>query len=164
MFVRTKKIGSNKYAYLVVNNWVNGKTSQDSKYYLGRVFNFDLKNDIDFFGFVDYDVKKASLEQVIKDLVAWELARHDFKKEDKVWKHGKLEVTPSKLDFSFRKKPFALAFHDGFLAKKTVERVLNFKFRNDDLDAYHFAKCFVEAGMRIPDSVFVLLFDKLKRK
>ena len=164
MFVRTKKIGKNTYAYLVINRWKNGKTSQDSKHYLGRVFTFPIKKEIDFNTFIDYNIKKESFSKVVKDLIAWELAQHGFVKKDNIWKKQKVEVSLTPLTITFRKRPCALSFHDGFLAYKTLIRISRFKFRGDDLDAYHFAKAFVESGIKVPENVFIALFDKLKRK
>jgi|SRR3990167_2556092 len=160
-FIRTKKIDGKEYAYLVENRWYkrkyNGKNKgprQRVKKYLGRVYSFNKTENIDFFTFK----KISSLEQYLKsnsnnknrvfrDLIEWELFRHNINKEEFI------------IDLSNKKimkgsKEVSLRMNEGFLNSFTLTRLFNLKSG----DSYYLAKCFVEAGIEIPQEVFVGVF------
>lgn len=158
-FIRVKKINGKEYAYLVENKWYKrgfkrkgrGPRQKVGKY-LGKVYSFTKADNIGFFEFNKIDnvesyIKSNAREQIIRELVEWELARHNISKE---------EFT---IDFSSKivskgKKKVSLRINEGFLNSFTLARLFNMK-RNE---GYYLAKCFVEAGIEIPKEVFVGLF------
>jgi hypothetical protein len=158
-FIRTKKISGNEYAYLVENKWYKQKykgkgrgSRQKVTRYMGRVYRFDKVIDKDFSHYVGFDfqeyVVNNTQESVIKELVRWELFRHNV---DSVFN----------VDFNGKKvfrnnKEVSLKINEGFLNGYTLRRLFNLKSGK----SYYLAKCFVEAGIDIPKEVFVGLFSE----
>ena len=167
MFLRIKKINNAKYAYLVSNRWYKKKTKgkgkgprQKVKRYLGRVYSFDKIKENDFFNFkniadIEKYLKSNNKEQVIKDLVEWEIFRCNINKDEFF------------IDFDNRKvlkdnKEVSLAMNEGFLNSYTLARLINFKFSHNEEEAgLEFAKAFVEAGIEVPKEIFVGIFWKV---
>lgn len=166
MFLRIKKINNAKYAYLVDNKWYKKKTKgkgkgprQKVKKYLGRVYSFDKSEVEDFFTFkkiTDFEQYLGSNEKedIIKDLVEWELFRHNIGNEFFI-KFDKKKVLKDN-------KEVSLAMNEGFLNGYTLARLLNFKFGHDvEKAGLDFAKYFVEAGIQVPKEIFVGIFGKM---
>ena len=173
MFIRTKKINNCLYAYFVKNKWVKGKTKQTTVKYIGRVFNFNSTKDVDFMKFSKLEGKRVTNREILTALVEWELHKHGFVKEEikRLLKRGnrvtwkKKDIVANAKTFSIKKgkKEVALAFNDGFLSKSTLQRILRFTMSSQE-DAYKYAKYFVEAGIQIPQEVFVHMFKNVKRR
>lgn len=161
MFVRTKKINDKLYAYLVKNSWVSGRTVQSSKKYLGKVVSFPVVEDFDFMEFCRFDIESASPREILKELVAFELFIRGFSSKKNIWSLEGVSVNVNGFDFSYKNKPVALAFYDGFLCKDTVKRILNFKSVDEEKDKYSLAKLFVEAGININPNAFAALYFKM---
>ncbi|MFH0868259.1 MAG: hypothetical protein V1831_03015 [Candidatus Woesearchaeota archaeon] len=160
-FIRIKKIDSKEYAYLVENKWYKRKVKGKGKgprqkvsKYLGRVHEPDKTDNTNFFNFKKIDnlddyLKNNRKNEIIKDLVEWELFRHNINKE---------EFT---IDFNNKKvikdnKEVSLKMNEGFLNSYTLSRVFNLNSGS----SYFLAKCFVDAGVEIPKEVFVGVFGK----
>lgn len=158
-FIRIKKINGNEYAYLVENKWYKrgfkskGKGSrQKVAMYLGRIYTFNKANNSDFFGYkgiqsVEGYIKNTAREKVIKDLIEWELFKHN------------VDLKEFTIDFLNKRvirenREVSLKMNEGFLNTFTFSRVLNMRSG----DGYYLAKCFVEAGIEIPKEVFIGLF------
>lgn len=158
-FIRTKKIKGNEYAYLVNNKWykrafqTKGKGSrQRVSKYLGKVYRPSKVNNVDFLSFKGIESVKQYLihnqeEQIIKDLVLWELHRHN------------VDIQDFTVDFRGKKvrkgtKKVSIRMNEGFLNGFTLRRLFNLNSE----ESYYLAKCFVEAGIMIPKEVFVGLF------
>ncbi len=164
-FIRTKKIDGKEYAYLVENKWYKRKHKGKNKgprqrvnKYLGRVYSFNKTENMDFFAFKKIDNLELYLKNnsnnknnVFRDLIEWELFRHNINKEEFA------------IDFSNRKiikinnnREVSLRMNEGFLNSFTLARLFNLKFG----DSYYLAKCFVEAGIEVPQEVFVGVFGR----
>ena len=123
-FIRTKKIKGAEYAYIVENKWKkrSKKVKQKTKKYLGRVYRFDKKKDIGFFEFhsvsdeIKY-VEERKKEDIIVDLVKWELIKHGFNEEKAGFVNGDciFKVKERKVVNSKGNK-IALAFNEGYLS------------------------------------------------
>lgn len=163
MFVRTKQINKNTYAYLVENKWVEGRTVQSSKKYLGRVFSFPVVEDFDFMDFIEFNLESAPPRDVLKEVVAFELFIRGFSSKKNIWSLESVSVNISSFDFSYRNKPIALASGDGFLCKDTIMRILKFKSVDREKDKYALAKLFVEAGIRVHPEAFAALYLRLSK-
>ena len=172
-FIRTKKIDGKEYAYLVENRWYKRKHKGKNKgprqrvnKYLGRVYSFNKTENIDFFTFK----KISSLEQYLKnnsnnknqvfrDLIEWELFKYNINKEEftidffnkKIKKNNNAR---SRSGTNFVGKEVSLRMNDGFLNSFTLARLFNLKSG----DSYYLAKCIVEAGIEIPQEVFIGMF------
>src|SRR3989338_1998834 len=95
-FIRTKKIDGKEYAYLVENRWYKRKHKgknrgprQKVSKYLGRAHRFNKEQDIDFYSFKKIDNLEQYLKNnfnnknnVFRDLIEWELFRHNIDKEE----------------------------------------------------------------------------------
>ena len=78
MFVRTKKIKGQRYAYLVQNKWVDGQVKQKVKKYLGKVYSPEKISETPFYEqHVNYD-ENENHKNMIKDIVKLELVNHGF--------------------------------------------------------------------------------------
>src|SRR3989338_1950293 len=158
-FIRIKRINGREYAYLVENKLYKrgfkgkGKGPRQSvSKYLGRVYAFSKANDIGFYALKEVSdingyLKKTARERVIKDLVEWELSRHNIDKVEFMVDFSDKRIVKKNRDIS-------LKINEGFLNSFTLSRLFNMRSN----DGYYLAKCFVEAGIEIPKEVFVGLF------
>src|SRR3990167_7057970 len=124
-FLRVKKINNAKYLYLVGNKWYKRKAKGKGKgprqkviKYLGKVYSFEKANNSDFHYFkninnIEEYIKNNEKSSIIRDLVEWELHRHDINKNEfsidlknkKIIKNG---------------KEASLAMNEGFLNGYTL--------------------------------------------
>ena len=160
-FIRIKNIAGKEYAYLVENKWYKRKykgknkgSRQKVSKYLGRVYHFDRVNDYDFFTFKNIDdleqyLKNNKKNQVFKDLVEWELFRHDIDKKEFTINLDNKKVLK-------KEKMVSLRMNEGFMSSFTLGRLFNLKAG----ESYYMAKCFIEAGIDVPKEVFVGMFGK----
>ena len=52
--------------------------------------------------------------------------------------------------------------NDGFMCNLTLKNLLEFKAEGDEQnDGYRLARAFVEAGIKVPQDVFVSVFGKI---
>ena len=160
-FIRIKKINGKEYAYLVENKWYKrgfkskGKGSrQRVSRYLGKVYSFDKANEQGFLQYKDINEAQQYLvdnnsEEIIKDLIRWELHRHN------------IDINEFNINFSNkkvmkRKKEVSLRINEGFLNSYTLRRLFNLR----EEGSFYLAKCFVEAGIEVPKEIYVGLFSK----
>ncbi len=158
MFFRIKKIRGNEYAYIVENEWKRKGSRQKVKAYIGRAYRFNLENDADFLKYFsikdtnDY-VKNNSKEKVVNDLIMWELFRFGIKKEEFL-------IDISKSSVKKNKRNAVLLLNEGFMCNLTLRNLLEFKPSDPETDGYRLARAFVEAGIKIPEDIFVALCQK----
>ena len=167
MFLRIKKINKIQYAYLVDNRWYKRRTKgrgkgprQKVKRYLGRVYSFGKVGNESFLNFknignIEEYIEKNEKNSIIKELVEWELFRHNINKDE-------FDIDFNNKKILKNKKEVSLAINEGFLNSYTLARLLDFKFEHDAEKAgLDFAKYFVEAGIEVPKEVFVGIFGKV---
>ena len=158
-FIRIKNINGKEYAYLVENKWFKrsfkGKSKgsrQKVSRYLGKVHYLDKTNNEDFLNFKKIsnleDYLKNHKNQIIKDLVEWELFRHDIDNSFIINFDNKRVMK--------RNKEATLRINEGYLNSYTLSRL----FISRSNDSYYLAKCFVDAGIEIPKELFAGLFSK----
>lgn len=160
MFIRIKKIKGKEYSYVVENIW-KGKTSrQKVKCYIGRVFRFSLLNDVSFSEYLKIGNAKDYIEnhdknKVILDLVGWELFKFGISRQE-------FTIDFENAIIQKNKNNAALMINEGFMCSLTLKNLLEFKAEGDEqADGYGLAKVFVEAGINVPQEIFVELFGKL---
>ena len=159
-FIRVKKVNGKQYAYLVENKWYKRKHKGKNKgprqkvsKYLGRVYVFDKANNVDFYRFKkindleQYIKKNNNKNNIFRDLVEWELFRHNINKNDFTIDYSNNKILKNN-------KHVSLRMNEGFLNSFTLGRIFNLKSG----DSYYLAKCFVEAGIEVPEDVFVGVF------
>ena len=159
MFFRIKKIKGKEYAYFVENKWKHKGSRQKVKGYLGRVYRFDLKNNIDFFGYLKiknvYDyIENNEKNKIIRDLIEWELFKLCASKDEFL-------IDLDNLKIQRNKRNVVLLINDGLMCELTLKNLLNFRTEDEQTDGYSLARAFVEAGIKVPNEVFVGIFGKL---
>tara|TARA_B100001971_G_scaffold193767_1_gene199166 strand:- start:184 stop:714 length:531 start_codon:yes stop_codon:yes gene_type:complete len=173
MFIRVKNIrkkGKNtiyQYAYAVENVWRKRRkeAKQMVKKYLGRVHKLDKKENNEFFEYYSITdtnqyTKKSNKNKIITDLVKLELVNHGFRGDGKVLTNGVL--TFDLVDNKFIGGNKVLAINEGFLCKETVRRLISGKFEGTEKEVgYKLAKAFVEAGLKVPEELFIGMFEKI---
>ena len=159
-FFRIKKIEGKEYAYIVENEWSRKGSRQKVKGYLGRVYRPNPVKDINFSEYANVENIQSYIDnnekiKIINDLVEWELFKFDVDKE--MFKINLHNRTIRKND-----KNIALWINDGFMCNLTLKNLLDFKPGGDEeTDGYRLARAFVEAGIKVPQEVFIGLFGKL---
>ena len=166
MFIRVKKIKGNKYAYLVENKLKKGKIQQKVLSYLGKVCYFEKLKNNEFLEYnsiqnIDNYIKRSK-EDIIKDLIEFEMVRHGFKKNKNFLANKDVSFDLSKTWFEEKK---VLAINEGFLCNYGIERLLNLKLKGEDEEkGLMLAKAFVESGINVPKEIFVELFHKFNNQ
>jgi len=160
-FIRIKQIAGKEYAYMVENKWYKrgfkskGKGSrQKVSKYLGRVYKHDKVNDKEFYNFKNIDdleqyLKNNDKSGIFKDLIEWELHRHNIDRQEFFIDFKNKKVMKGK-------KHISLQMNEGFLSSFTLQRL----FTLTSQDSYYLAKCILESGIQIPQEVFVGVFGK----
>ena len=160
VFFRIKKIKGKEYAYIVENEWKRKSSRQKVKGYIGKVYRFNLLHDFDFLEYSkigntrDY-VENNDKKRIISDLIEWELFKFGVSKE-------KFLIDLNNMKIKKDKKNVALLLNDGFMCSYTLKNLLDFKPQGDEeADGYRLARAFVDAGIKVPQEVFVGIYDKL---
>ena len=173
VFLRIKKIKDKNYAYLVENSWIGNSSRQKVKRYIGRVYKFDLKNNVEFESFFNINsieeyIKNNENKKIIKDLIKWEFFKNDI--DDK-----KFNIDFEKIEIKNNEKNACIKINEGYLCSHTLANILNLKRlhedetkseiddETDDETGFRLAKSFVDAGIKIPQEVFIGIFEKIKK-
>ena len=162
MFFRIKKIKGKEYAYIVENEWHKNGSRQKVKGYAGRAYRFELKDNADFLQYKKIEniqnyTESNDKNRIIRDLIEWELFRFGINRQE-------ISVDFGSIIIQKNKKNIVLLINDGFLCSLTLKNLLDFKPGDEQTDGYRLARCFVEAGIKVPQDVFVGLFGKLYRE
>ncbi|MBI3027076.1 hypothetical protein HYY70_03095 [Candidatus Woesearchaeota archaeon] len=159
-FFRIKKIKGKEYTYIVENKWSKKGSRQKVKGYIGRIYKFNLVNSVNFFDFLKINDAQVYLENnnnntIIHDLVEWELYKFGVNKNEFL-----IDLNEKKVQK--KEKNISLLINEGFMCSITLKNLLEFKAEGDEqTDGYRFARAFVEAGIKVPQDVFISLFGKL---
>lgn len=159
-FFRIKKIKGKEYAYIVENKWKGKGSRQKVIGYAGRVYKFNVKNNINFLEFVKIEnaekyVAENSFRKIITDFIEWELFRHDIDK-------NKFAIDLTNMKIMQNGRNAVLVINEGFMCSLTLKNILEFRPEgNESDDGYRLASAFVESGIKIPQDVFISLFGKL---
>lgn len=158
-FFRVKKIKGKEYAYLVENEWKPRGSRQKVKEYIGRLYRFSIKNSIGFEEFIKIKsleeyINENNLNKIINDLVEWEFFKSGIQKDGFF-----IDIADKKIQKSG--KNIAISINGGFLCSLTLGNLLEFKSINEENDGYRLARAFVEAGIKVPQEVFIGLFGKI---
>jgi len=180
MFIRIKKITKNgknyPYACVVENRWMKKtkRSRQKVKKYLGRVYFLDRINNNNFFEFYsiadvkDY-VKNNDKRRIIDDLIRFELIAHGFKDESNFLVNGKIYFDKINNELfinneKIKNSNVVLAMNEGFLCDDTIKRLFGRFDGNEKEVGFKLANAFVEAGLKIPEEIFIGIFEKVINK
>lgn len=159
-FFRVKKIKGKEYAYIVENEWKGG-SRQKVKGYLGKAYRFSLKNNINFADYFKAEIQpyieSNDKNRIINDLIEWEFFKFGISKEEFL-------VDLIQKQIQRNNKNAVLLINDGFMCGLTLKNLLEFKAEDEQTDGYRFARAFVEAGIKVPQEIFVGLFGKLYKQ
>jgi hypothetical protein len=163
-FIRVKKIKRWEYAYLVENRWKSGRTRQKVKKYLGKVCHLDNIVGLRF----KKDVSGMDFGDAVGELVKFELMKNGFEEHGKkgkgIMKKGDFHVDLENGEFLSKGKPVVFESNEGFICQFTYERAVNFKAcGNEEETGLRLAETILEAGISVPHSIFVKLFEKLHK-
>ena len=147
-----------RYAYLVKNSWDRKSSSPRQKVskYLGRVFTPE-KNELDFVSYIEEEpqdyLSRHGRNRILKDLVLWELKRHD----------ADVQYSADRRTILKRNKEIVLQINEGYLCGYTIRRLFNFNAKEEDEreTGLRLAEMMTEAGIQVPREIFVGLFDKV---
>ena len=163
MFFRIKKIKGKEYAYIVENKWKGKGSRQKVKGYIGRAYRFNLKSNVDFSEYFKIEnvqnyVENNEQNKIINDLIEWEISKFGISKEE-------FSIDLNNINIKKGKKNVALLINEGFMCNLTLKNLVKFKSEGDEQsDGYRLARAFVEAGIKVPQEVFVGLFGKLYKE
>lgn len=160
MFVRSKTIGGKPYAYLVENRWEGGRARQSVSKYLGRIHQ-PAKGATA----AAADVKDKEFRNAVELLIRNELQAHGFAEREGSLVHETITIAPAAWNITHRGKPAVLKLNEGYLCEHTIGQLLEFRpEHNDQATGYALARRLVEAGLAVPQELFVSLFEKVKPK
>jgi len=157
-FIRIKRIRGYEYAYLVQSVW--RKRQKDSrqkvKKFLGRFYRSENKRDTDFLKYYNIDsienyVKFNTFKKIAKDLIILEFEKHDAKE---------FFIDFDKKVILRNNRKAVLQLNEGYLCDYTLSNLLNFKLSGNEA-GLRLAKAFVEAGVQVPQELFIKIFEKL---
>ena len=159
VFFRIKKIKGKDYSYIVENEWHSKGSRQKVKRYIGRTHKFSLVSNVGFFQYFKIEDIQRYIEyndknKIIGDLIEWELFKFGINRNDFLIDLNEKNVRKNK-------KNIVLMVNDGFMCNVTLKNLLEFKAEDEQTDGYRLAKAFVEAGIKVPQEVFIGLFGKL---
>jgi hypothetical protein len=162
MFIRVKKVKQYRYAYLVENKWRSSKSScrQKVRKYLGRVHKLE-SNGKQF----DADVSSLDFKNTILKLVEFELLKNGFAKNNEVLERNGIIADIANARFLNAKQNVVFEANEGFLCEHTLCSLLNFKARGyEEAVGYDLAHAVLEAGLAVPNELFVKIFEKVYKK
>ncbi len=162
MFIRTKKIKGNPYAYLVENTWKRESSRQKVSKYLGRVHILAETGKTEA-----VKLNGLSYEQSIRALIDHQLRRLGFAQKDNVLRHENLVFDPATMTLkdSSSTKSQVLKSNDGFVCDHTLAELIAMKNTGNEQEVgLCLAKACVAAGLDIGKELFVELYEKLESK
>lgn len=159
-FFRIKKIKGKEYAYIVENEWKKKGSRQKVKGYIGRAYRFKQGNSIDFLqyskiGDAQNYIEKNDKNKIINELVEWELFKFGISRQEFLIDLANIKIQKNS-------KNVAFLVNEGCMCSLTLKNLLEFKPEGEEQsDGYRLARAFVEAGIKVPQEIFVGLFGKL---
>lgn len=139
VFIRRKQVKSKHYAYLVENTWVDGRSKQAVKKYLGRIFDVDERPRADLSG-----VNPADL---LAQLITYETQQVEA------------EVDVENCRVTLAGRDVVLSLNGGYLCSYTLEQIQQArKTKNENRPGLALAQALSEAGLRIDKEDFIRLY------
>ncbi|MEK6867550.1 MAG: hypothetical protein AABX98_01890 [Nanoarchaeota archaeon] len=141
--------------------------------YLGKVYTLSKTNTASFETFCkeeNKNLENAGLKAIIQALMEWTLWQHSFIKDpliQKKWllENGKIVGDPEKLKITSGKKEVTLKINDGYMNSFTLKELLNIQIKKKTEEqrqaATSLAKAFVDAGIQVPQDIFIEVFQKV---
>ena len=165
MFIRTKKIKTYSYAYLVENSWKKQSSRQKVKEYLGRVYEFGDTAIKDH-----PSLAELSFTESVRTLATAQVSAYGFTETvldgNTLFAKDELLFDPKTFSFyhSRTKKPYVIKSFDGHLCTYTLKTLSEFnpEGMHEEQMGYELARAFIAAGFHLPKELFVELFVKIR--
>jgi hypothetical protein len=158
-FVRIKKIKGSEYGYLVENTWTNKGSRQKVKAYLGKIIKPAKAAEHPI-----PDLKELSYADAVKAVAKWTLKQHGFQEgSNSMLMQGTVLADLGELKVINKTNPAVVAMHEGFLCQHTLQDAIGFipSSNIEETIGKELAGVLLEAGLSVPQDVFVQLFDKI---
>ena len=168
MFIRTKKINNKLYGYLVKNTWTPKGSRQKVVGYLGKVHQPQQEKDHEF------STEHEDPKTIAKQLILWELEKHGFSpypdNKDQLINNF---VIYNKKNHSLkeRKKDVLLKINEGHLCNHSLKALFKelgkgpLEEEQDPRErATELAEAFTNAGIQIPQEIFIQIFQEITKK
>ena len=156
-FVRIKTIKGHQYAYQVENHWNGTSSRQKVTAYLGKVLSFPTTQS------APAPDMSGAFGACVDELIAWQLVRMGFKRQDRKLSKGKLAFDLDRQSFMKSERPTACVIknHEGYICMKTIQTLRQFHASGLDHETgKELALAVVNAGLELPKELFVALFEK----
>ncbi len=153
-FIRLKRVGKERYAYLVDNVWTSKGPRQQVKRYLGKYLELP-------------DAPRGSLIHgalpTISLLVGSELRGRGFTEK---LSNTELNIRINLKTCTARQgtKNIVLGINGGFLCGYTLRKLIHAVPLVEVVQGYSFARAFSDAGIRVSREEFVVLYRRLQTK
>jgi hypothetical protein len=158
-FYRIKKIKGKEYVYLVKNKWTKKGTRQSVSKYLGKLIRLQKSENASNLPFEISDIDDKDPKTIVDMIVRNELISHGFKKTKEDLVMGETKYKNKTL---ISKNKVVYHMNEGFFSDHSLKRLLNFNFMGDESStATEMASAFVNAGIEIPQDIFILFFKKI---
>lgn len=153
-FIRLKRVGAERYAYLVDNEWTPKGPRQRVKRYLGKYVELSSKPQ---------EPLNTGVPATPGLLITAELRGQGFSER---LKHPDLGV---KVDLRLctvkaGTKNVVLGLNGGFLCSFTLRKLLHFIPTHEAVAGYSLARAFSDAGVRVSREQFVAIYRKVQQR
>ncbi len=170
MFLRIKNIKGKEYAYRVKNKWTEKGARQKVVGYLGRLHRLELKNESSFENFVSenskmsYDdyMRNMDFNTIVMNLITWEILRHGgIEKKENIFDFGDFKAELGNMSVSSSGREIVLRMNEGYLCKYTLKNIFGIQLGEEQEPGMDFAHALVNAGLNVPQEVFVKLYERI---
>jgi hypothetical protein len=158
-FVRIKKIKGQEYGYLVENTWTAKGSRQKVKAYLGRII-----KPAKTAGQPVPELKELSYADAVRAVAKWTLLQHGFQEgSQSMLMSGTVLADLGESRIINRTNPAVISMHEGFLCTHTLQQATGFipSGNTEETVGKELANVLLEAGLSVPQEVFVQLFEKV---
>jgi hypothetical protein len=161
MFIRSKTVKGKKYAYLVKNTWKRGKVKQETKKYLGRIFDIEEKNILPTTVFDStLSLRDCMLSLIVREFESKGFifdTKHTLKKDSICIKFTK------KPSITCDGKNVVLFLNNRYVYPKLFEHLLDFfePESQEERKGEKLAFRFRDAGINISQEYFIELYKKI---
>lgn len=159
MFIRTKKIKGQSYAYLAKNTWRGNSSRQQVIAYLGKVHHPE-SSDEEFKGELAENYK----DSIIK-LIKWRLQQCGFREDNGQIASNNIIFDNNKLEIKTKTTaPAVIKSFDGYICNQTLKEL--YECSNNGYDeevGKRLAKSLIKAGMKLSKETFIQLFSQLEK-
>ncbi len=155
-FVRLKRVGSARYAYVVENYWTAKGSRQKATKYLGKALDVPATKEVSY---ADLPTRYGELVRV---LVHKELEKRNFLLADQYRSFEEILINLHTGTFVKNGKSVVIPSNEGFLCAHTFEQLLNFSVKQEGFER-DLANVLLEAGIDLPKEYFVALCDAARK-